>query len=104
MPVSRYPRRGYPLAPALLSLWLDVPLSVAVSAPLKRKRTLAELDATTWDVYSERTCEGLADAVLACVRGRRSSILAAGNLKMPAVPTSIRLADLELEVRTHNSL
>ena len=104
MPISRYPRRGYPLAPPLLSRWLDVPVSVALSRPLKGKRTLAELDATTWDVYSEKTCEALAGVVLECVGARRSSIAEALDLKLPAVPTSIKLADLELETRTHNSL
>jgi hypothetical protein len=104
MPISRYPRRGYPLAPQLLRRWLDVPVSVAFSRPLKGKRTLAELDATIWHVYSEKTCEALAGVVLKCIGAQRSSIAEAFDLRLPAIPTSIKLADLELETRTYNSL
>jgi hypothetical protein len=46
----------------------------------------------------------LAGVVLKCVGARRSSIAEALHLKLPAIPTSIKLADLELETRTHNSL
>src|SRR5688572_10778397 len=105
MPISRFPRRGYPLAPTLLREWLNVPIAHTLRRYFHQKVTLADLDASTWQRCPESVCAALAEDVLEQLVAQRQSIIADGDrMKLPILPNTLKLAELELESRTLNCL
>jgi len=106
MPKSRYPRRGYPIAPAILRELLDVPAppQLVDRAAVPKGLRLCDLDETAWDRLTDEQCHELAAEVVR-VLGRAARMpLEIGDRRLPAIPEGLTLADLDIEVRTANCL
>jgi len=102
---SRYPRRGYRIAPATLEEMLQAPVPARF---FKGKRDpdlfLCDLDETAWERFDERTCRKLADEVLTMVGRAARTRSMISSRRLPPIPEGMTLADLDLEVRTINCL
>ena len=98
MPISRYPRRGHPIAPSMLSPLLRC----------KAKKVgvcLADLDANSWDRFGESMCQALGRTVVQRLSSQASEIVARFGSRRVAPPgSSLKRCQLELEVRTYNCL
>ncbi len=102
-----YPRSARPIAPKLLADVLRIPVRSqrgrkGVSTP--RGLLLCDLDEEAWNRFPHAVCRGLGRHVVVAVgrAARTSSVLA--NLRIPAIPPGLTLADLDLETRTRNAL
>ncbi len=98
MPISRYPRRGHPIAPSVL-------------APFLRRKSpeigirLDELDADCWGKYGEATCRRLGKTVVSHLARQVDDIIRVlGACHIAPAASKIGLSDLDLEVRTCNCL
>jgi Bacterial RNA polymerase, alpha chain C terminal domain len=66
---------------------------------------LADLGETTWQRYSQRTCEKLGEAVVKHVASRRVTLTSEIiERHLPTPKTNVGIEDLEIEVRTRNCL
>lgn len=98
MPASPYPRPGHPIAPSALALLLRN------RAP-KVDLAYSELNAAAWRRFDETTCKELASSVVAQLMPRRRDIVSLfGSVRIGRAGTRLRLAQLDLEVRTLNCL
>lgn len=104
MPISRYPRFGSSIAPKLLAPVLQAPLPDWLGPHIqKRYGLLAALDASAWTFLTAKECELCADAVVSTIARHRYDAQLK-QLRFPALPDSVTLDELELEVRTFNCL
>jgi hypothetical protein len=106
MGLSRYPRIGQRIAPAILHdvLNVEIPLGFFHNSAGKF-RTLANLDESIWQTTSEKTCEQLAALVVKEVhRNLRRLPVMVRISTLPTDVSKIPLAELEIQVRTFNAL
>jgi hypothetical protein len=70
----------------------------------RRGLLLCDLDAEAWNQFPQAVCQELGRQVVLAVgrAARTSSVLS--NLRIPAIPRGVTLANLDLETRTRNSL
>jgi len=106
MGISKYPRFGQRIAPAMLEdiLQVAIPPGFLPDTAVKFKR-LADLDESIWQTAPEKTCRVLADLVVNEVHrnlGRLPVMLRISSLG--AASSKIPLAALELQFRTYNAL
>jgi hypothetical protein len=105
MPNSRFPRRGHRLAPTMLRHLLEVPIPAKyLPSGGHCGMLLADLDETAWERFPEATCRELARLVVRTVAGKARTPAFPGNQPLPPLPDGLTLADLNLEIRTQNSL
>jgi hypothetical protein len=102
MPISRYPRKGHPLAPQLLEAYLrpKAPVSLVGGEEVR----LYELDERSWSRYPHQKCFALAKKVLDSVSIRQVVIREECDIEFPRIASGVRIDDIELENRTYNAL
>lgn len=102
--VSRFPRAGFRLAPAMLQEVLLEPLAheFVAQTPLEGKR-LCDLDESVWGILDTHRIEQLAEVIVSRVTafGSHRTIR---QRRLPQLPKGVRLDDLHLENRTFNCL
>lgn len=103
-----YPVRGQPLAPPLLRDLLGVPVPAELRGLIggqERPFLLSDLDASIWASCTDRTCQALADAVVARVRrvlaGTTHPVL---ERTLSGASRSVKLTDIDLDRRTYSAL
>jgi hypothetical protein len=102
---SRYPRRGQRLAPATLRELLEVEVPAEyLPGPSDAGLLLCDLDESAWDRFGEETCVELALEVVRAVGRAARMPMPIGDRRLPPIPQGMKLADLDLEVRTVNCL
>ena len=105
---DEYPWPGRRLAPITLRDCLLVPLPADLARDESRMPcTLADLDASAWDIYTPEQCAELAEAIVTRVREQARYLIGSGPLaerRLPPLPSGMSLADLGLSVRTFNAL
>jgi hypothetical protein len=99
MPISRYPRRGYPLAPAILKTILAVRIPKKfLNGATTKAVYLSELDKSSWETLTPEACQGLGREIVEVIRGAISafpeSVLEA---TLTPLPSGTTLENLELE-------
>ena len=106
MGLSRYPRFGQRIAPAMLHEILDVKIPSGLLPDSAGKfRKLADLDESIWQTASEKNCKLLAEFVVKEVhRNLRRLPVMVRISTLPAAVSKIPLAELDLQVRTYNGL
>lgn len=98
MTITRYPRPGYPIAPSCLAVYLERP------APFNAG-PFRGLNCATWSRFPPKTCFALASALVNEVKRQRYTLeIELSNTPVPVPAGSMRLKDLELEVRTYKCL
>jgi len=102
---SRYPRRGHRIAPATLRGLLQAPVPAKyLTSVSDAGLRLCDLDESVWQRFDDRTCQALAGEVLRAVGRAARTPTAFAERTLPPIPQGMKLADLELEVRTVNCL
>ncbi len=105
MPQCRYPRPGQRLAPTLLRDALRVPLPARFCRSDRNSTwMLCDLDERAWEHFGPEACQELAAEVVATVGRVMRSASPLLCCRLPALPTQMRMTDLELNPRTVNSL
>lgn len=98
--ISRYPRKGYRIAPRTIATLLD--------APAKDRRMegliLRDLDESAWERFHPKICYKLALEVVNRVKRYRSTLRQLGGTLLPMPRTRGKPAILQLERRTFNCL
>lgn len=97
MPLSKFPRPGFPIVPSLFAPYLN--------RMERRAGRLGDVDPTIWEKVDASTCRRLAEVVvaeLARLIGRKKLNLR--QLAVPAPKRQIHLDDLELQFRTKSRL
>jgi hypothetical protein len=102
MPLSKYPRRGYPIAPSILTAELKKPFPSWASH--KGFSYLNELSDQTWYVLDEQTCIKLGDEVINAVSLGSSNRIRSLEIRVPMHLRAVALEDIELTARTFNLL
>ena len=107
MPISRYPRIGQSLAPALLRPILEVPCRgrSGLDRVIGKETLLADLDEKTWDRFDVRTCILLGREIASKV-GRSAYTLVKDptSYRLPQPLVKFSIEQLELEIRTYRGL
>ena len=99
--ISRFPRKGYRIAPRTLALILDVPAKDRRMEGVK----LRDLDESAWEQYESKTCHKLALEVLTRVKRFRLALSAQlGGTRLPMPRAKGKPAILQLQQRTFNCL
>lgn len=102
---SRYPRRGHRLAPAALCELLQIPIPNRFHGDrIPEGLQFCDLDESAWQLFDEPTCEALAGEILRIVGRAARMPMPIADRRLPAIPPGVKLADLDLEVRTVNCL
>lgn len=97
MPLSRYPRPGYPIAPSVLAPLLDATVpTVALQ--------LSELDASAWDKFSVNQCYRFAAILKKYLERRKYSVAFLGRKRLTSSRKCITVEQLELTPRSYNCL
>lgn len=97
MPLSKFPRPGFPIVPSLLAPYLD--------RKERRVGRLGDLDSTVWQRFSDKICREVAEvAVKELERLLTSKKRNLRGLKLPMAMRPMRLDDLELQFRTKSRL
>jgi hypothetical protein len=65
---------------------------------------LCDLDESSWERFGEETCRQLADEVVRAVGRAARMPMPIGDRRLPPIPRGMKLADLDLEMRTVNCL
>jgi hypothetical protein len=106
MGLSKYPRFGQRIAPAILRdiLKAEIPSGILPDSAGKFRK-LADLDESIWHTASEKTCKQLAKLVVKEVhRNLRRLPLMVRISTLSSIASRIPLAALDLQVRTYNAL
>lgn len=106
MPISHYPREGYPLAPATLRELLTARIPPKLCPEAVRKGIqFGDLDETAWREFPENWCRGFGRRIVQMIADAISSIPIAVRYRLlPPVPPSLTFEEMELEQRTYNCL
>lgn len=106
MGLSRYPRIGQRIAPAMLRDILDIEIPSGLLPDSTGKfRKLADLDETVWQTASKENCDQLAALVVKEVhRNLKRLPLMLKISTLPGTDSKIPLAELDIQVRTSNGL
>jgi hypothetical protein len=106
MGLSRYPRLGQRIAPAMLHDILDVEIPFGLLPTSADKfRKLADLNESIWQTASEETCKLLAALVVKEVHRNLKRLPVMVRIStLPEAVSKIPLAELDLQVRTYNGL
>lgn len=109
MTISKYPRRGYRLAPSSLREILDAPVTSFLRAnelpdrAIARSVNLSDLDENAWDLFGSEVCHKLGAVIISRVRARTNTLPAEIRSRhLPPLPEWTKLEDLEIEVRSSN--
>ncbi|MFH1267787.1 MAG: DNA-directed RNA polymerase subunit alpha C-terminal domain-containing protein, partial [Planctomycetota bacterium] len=102
---SRYPRRGHRLAPSTLRELLEasVPQKFLPDGDGGDLR-LCDLDESSWERFGDQRCRKLAAEVVRAVGRAARMPMPIADRQLPPIPRGMKLADLDLEVRTANCL
>jgi len=106
MGLSRYPRIGQRIAPAMLRdiLNIEIPSGLLPDSTGKFSK-LADLDERVWQTASKENCDQLAALVVKEVhRNLRRLPVMVRISTLPATVSKIPLAELDIQVRTYNAL
>ncbi len=102
---SRYPRRGHRLAPRTLRELLQEPVPEKYLRGRKADGLLlCDLDESAWERFGDEGCRQLAMEVVRAVGRAARMPMAIADRRLPPIPRGMKLADLELEIRTVNCL
>src|ERR1043165_1670390 len=106
MPISRYPRCGYPLAPTALKPILSVRIPKKLLEGTNSKAThYCDLDKQVWETLAPDLCNKLGQELVEIVRAEIATLPESlMESTLPRVPPGMRLEELELERRTYNCL
>ena len=105
MGIARYPRTGHPIAPAILSDLLTVPVPSGVLASGHSGVRLCDLGADAWRRWDGSVCDRLARAVVEQVRQQVPKLSSdMRRRRLPSPPLGTGPDDIELTVRTYNCL
>lgn len=97
MPLSKFPRPGFPIVPALFAPYLN--------RAVRGYGRLGALDTSIWSRFDERTCRWLAEVVVDEVTQLlKRKKLNLRRLSIPATKRRLSLEDLELQFRTKSRL
>src|SRR5438132_7685129 len=98
-----YPHLGYPLVPAALKSFLDVPVTAGETGLASVELRLSELDATVWQQFDYETCKKLSEIVVARLR-ERIALIRQSRIHIQVPPELTTIDYLQLDVRTYNCL
>lgn len=106
MAVSRYPRAGQRLAPAVLRELLNSPIPRRLLGRTCTERMhFADLDASAWTRFGPKACGRLGKALVKLVQARLAALpRALYNHLLPRLPEGLRFDDLTVEPRTAHCL
>jgi hypothetical protein len=106
MPLSRFPRHEFRLAPASLREVLELPLPRAFrNKASSGTLNLCDLDEYAWQKFSPEACVCLGQVVVETVRRAINALpMNIQRRLIPAPPEGMTLEDLHLEQRTYNCL
>src|SRR5262245_51607539 len=105
MPISRFPRYGFRIAPTCLREVLEIPLPRQFRSETSAEALkFSDLDEQAWQKFSPEACGRLG---LSLVETVRSAIPLPSHIQrrpVPSLPDGMALEDLQLEQRTYNCL
>ena len=102
---SRYPRHSHRLAPATLRELLKQPVPPEyLDGQQGDGLLLCDLDESSWQRFGGEVCQQLAVEVVRGVGQAARMPMPIADRRLPPIPRGMKLADLELEVRTLNCL
>jgi hypothetical protein len=105
MPISRFPRYGFRIAPTSLREVLEVPLPRHFHCGTSAEGLkLCDLDEQAWKQFSPETCVRLAKFLVETVRRAIPLPINIDRRPVPSPPEGMTLEELQLEQRTYNCL